>query len=120
MYIQPRQTITYRETMQPAQPGSSSAQSEPGETTPADSDVILGPLGDLRLDVTPKDAQVYVDGYYVGIVDDFNGRSQRLSLAPGLHHVDLHATGYDALAFDINLESRQTLDYRGALTPSKP
>ena len=121
VYVQPRQTIRYRETMQPVQPDSSSAQTESGAVTaPAGSDVPLGPPGDLRLDVKPKDAQVYIDGYYVGIVDDFNGRYQRLNLAPGPHHVELGATGYELLAFDINIEPRQTVDYRGNLTPSKP
>ena len=121
VYVQPRQTITYRETMQPTQPGSSSAQAESGAVTaPLSSDVLLGAPGDLRLDVKPKDAQVYVDGYYVGIVDDFSGRYQRLNLAPGPHHVELRATGYELLAFDVNSEPRQTVDYRGNLTPSKP
>ena len=121
VYVQPRQTITYRETMQPAQPGSSAgAATESGAVTAPASDVLLGPPGDLRLDVTPKDAQVYVDGYYVGIVDDFNGRYQRISLAPGPHHVELRATGYELLAFDVNIEPRQTVDYRGNLTRSKP
>ena len=32
----------------------------------------------VRLEVTPKEAEVYVDGYYAGIVDDFNGTFQRL------------------------------------------
>lgn len=119
VYVQPRRTIRYRATMQPAQPGSISAQPESrGVMAPAGGDV-LGPPGDLRLDVTPKDAQVYVDGFYVGIVDDFSGRNQRLNLAPGPHHVELLATGYELLSFDVTIESRQTLNYRGTLTPSK-
>jgi hypothetical protein len=36
--------------------------------------------GALRLRVTPKQAEVFVDGYYVGIVDDFDGIFQRLHL----------------------------------------
>ena len=28
----------------------------------------------LRLDVKPRDAQVYVDGYYAGIVDQYDGK----------------------------------------------
>src|SRR5262245_49644668 len=31
----------------------------------------------LRLEVTPKKAEVYVDGHYAGIVDDFDGVFQR-------------------------------------------
>ena len=33
-----------------------------------------------RLEVKPRDAQVYVDGYYVGVVDEFDGVFQRLDL----------------------------------------
>jgi DNA-binding beta-propeller fold protein YncE len=120
VYVQPRQIITYRETMQPARSVSTRAPTEPAGVTPADYEVFPGPPGALRLDITPNTAQVYVDGYYVGIVNDFSGRSQGLNLAPGTHHFDLRATGHDALAFDINIESGQVLDYRGTLTASKP
>ena len=36
--------------------------------------------GDVRLMVRPRDAAVYVDGYYAGVVDDFDGVFQRLTL----------------------------------------
>ena len=38
--------------------------------------------GGLRLKVKPRDAQVLVDGYFVGTVDDFDGVFQRLDLPP--------------------------------------
>ena len=43
----------------------------------------VDPGASLRLEVKPKDAEVYVDGYYAGIVDDFDGTFQRLSVTPG-------------------------------------
>lgn len=48
----------------------------------------------LRLLVTPREANVYVDGFYSGIVDDFDGFFQRLSLPPGGHEVVLYLQGY--------------------------
>ena len=39
-------------------------------------DVIVaggGPTGALRLKIKPRDAQVYVDGYYAGQIDEFDG-----------------------------------------------
>ena len=39
----------------------------------------------VRVMVTPRDAEVYVDGYYAGIVDDFDGIFQRLRVPPGDH-----------------------------------
>ena len=37
-------------------------------------------LGSLRIEVKPREAQVYVDGYFAGLVDDFDGMSPA---APG-------------------------------------
>ena len=39
--------------------------------------------GSARIQVTPKEAAVYVDGYRAGRVDDFDGTFQRLNVAPG-------------------------------------
>ena len=35
-------------------------------------------IGELRLQVFPRTAQVFVDGYYAGIVDDYDGTFQAL------------------------------------------
>ena len=39
--------------------------------------------GSLRLKIKPRDAEVYVDDYYVGVVDSFDGVFQRLRLEGG-------------------------------------
>ena len=69
--------------------------------------------GGVRLDVTPRDAAVYVDGYYAGIVDDFDGALQRVALEPGPHHFEIEAPGLETLAFDVNVRPNQTVRYRG-------
>ena len=43
--------------------------------------------GSVRLQVSPREAQVFVDGYFAGAVDDFDGVFQRLNIAPGEHEV---------------------------------
>jgi PEGA domain len=48
----------------------------------------------VRLLVTPKTASVYVDGYYAGVVDDFDGVMQSLPLSPGGHDITLFLEGY--------------------------
>jgi hypothetical protein len=48
----------------------------------------------VRLEVKPKDAEVYVDGFYAGIVDDFNDWYERLYTAPGGHQITLFLDGY--------------------------
>ena len=50
--------------------------------------------GSVRLQVSPRDAEVFVDGYYAGIVDDFDGFFQRLNLRPGAHDVVLYHEKY--------------------------
>jgi hypothetical protein len=47
-----------------------------------------------RLDVKPRNAQVFVDGYYVGVVDQFDGVFQRLDLPTGEHEVSVYLPGY--------------------------
>ena len=49
---------------------------------------------EVRMLVTPTQAAVYVDGFYAGIVDDFDGFFQRLPLSPGGHDIVLYLEGY--------------------------
>lgn len=48
----------------------------------------------VRLQVTPRDAQVLVDGYSAGTVDDFDGVFQRLRLRPGSHEIVIYLEGF--------------------------
>ena len=51
----------------------------------------------VRLQIAPREAEVYVDGYLVGTVDNFDGFSQRLRLQPGEHAIDIYHEGYRTL-----------------------
>jgi hypothetical protein len=62
---------------------------------------------DLRLEVKPKQTQVYVDGYYAGVVDDFDGSFQRLHIRPGDHELVLFLEGYKTVKQNIRLAQRQ-------------
>jgi len=48
----------------------------------------------LRLEVKPRETEVYVDGYRAGTVDNFDGTFQRLRLRPGEHSVVLYLDGF--------------------------
>jgi hypothetical protein len=50
--------------------------------------------GSVRVLVDPAEARVYVDGYYAGVVDDFDGLFQRLHVSPGRHDISLKLEGY--------------------------
>jgi len=57
----------------------------------------------LRLKATPDDAAVYVDGFYAGLVDDFDGVFQGLPLPPGGHRLRIYRPGYRAHGQNIYL-----------------
>jgi PEGA domain len=71
--------------------------------------------GSLRLKIKPRDAQVFVDGYYVGIVDDFDGVFQRMHLPSGPHRVEVRAPGYETLTFDVQIRFDETTKFEGEL-----
>lgn len=71
--------------------------------------------GELRLKIKPRDAQVFVDGYYVGIVDDFDGVFQRLHLPSGPHRIEVRAPGYETLTFDVQIRFSETTRFEGDL-----
>lgn len=71
--------------------------------------------GELRLKIKPRDAQVFVDGYFVGIVDDFDGAFQRLHLPSGPHRIEVRAPGYEALTFDVQIRFAETTKFEGDL-----
>ena len=73
--------------------------------------------GHLRLHVSPRDAQVYVDGYYVGVVDDFDGIVQALQLESGPYRIEVVAPGYEPLEFDVRIIRGRKITYRGTLIP---
>ena len=65
--------------------------------------------GGVRIQGAPRDAQVFADGYYVGIVDDFDGALQHLNLQAGPHAIEVRIQGRQPSAFDVNVQPGQTL-----------
>lgn len=69
--------------------------------------------GYLQLQLQPLGAQVYVDGLYVGTVDDLRG-GRRLDVGP--HRLEIRAPGYQSISIDIRIDPGQTTFYRTDLT----
>ena len=86
----------------------------------------LAPEASVKLEVKPSQAEVYVDGYYAGIVDDFDGAFQRLHVAPGQHELELYLDGYRAakqqlyLTADKTVKVKYTLEKLGAGEQAEP
>jgi hypothetical protein len=71
----------------------------------------------LKTDVKPKEARVYVDGYYAGTVDDFDGVFQNLRLEPGAHDVTLYLDGYRTITRRLYLGPDSTFKLSARLEP---
>jgi hypothetical protein len=65
--------------------------------------------GSVRVIVEPEQARVYVDGYYAGIADDFDGIFQRLSIPPGRHEITIKLDGYRTHTFRVYVPVDQTV-----------
>ncbi len=73
--------------------------------------------GEVRIDIDQRDAEVYVDGYYAGIVDDFDGVFQSLTLEEGPHRIEVVRPGFAPLEFDVRIRRGDRIHYRGDLRP---
>jgi PEGA domain len=71
--------------------------------------------GSLKLKIKPRDAEVYVDGYFVGVVDDFDGIFQRLHIESGAHRIEVRANGFAPLEFEVRITPEHTTTYTGEL-----
>ena len=71
--------------------------------------------GALRLKIKPREAKVYVDGYFVGDVDSFDGMFQKLGLDAGGHQVEIRADGYEPLQFEVLITPGESVTYKGEL-----
>jgi hypothetical protein len=74
-----------------------------------------GEQGNLKLKVKPRSAKVYVDGYFVGYVDQFDGAFQKLALNTGRHKVEVKADGFETAEFDVLINPEQTVTFQGEL-----
>jgi hypothetical protein len=81
---------------------------------------FYGPESALRLQITPRSAEVFVDGYYAGVVDDFDGIFQRLRLEPGEHDLTLYLPGYRTVTQQVLLQPNRTFSVKYAMVPLAP
>jgi hypothetical protein len=84
---------------------------------PAAGFSALPAFGSVRITDAPRDAEVYVDGYYAGVVDDFDGKFQRLKVEPGPHQLEVRAAGSEPRTFDVNVQPSRTVTFRVAPRP---
>lgn len=78
------------------------------------------PYGGVRIDLPQRDAEVFVDGYFVGTVNDFDGRLQQANLEAGPHQIEVREDGFEPITFDVNIEPGRTITYRSSMRPLAP
>jgi hypothetical protein len=71
--------------------------------------------GAVRLKIKPREAQVFVDGYYAGVVDEFDGAFQRLRLEEGPHTIQVRLDDHEPLEFKVYVVYDRTTTLRGEL-----
>jgi hypothetical protein len=67
--------------------------------------------GGLRITDAPREAHVFADGYYVGIVNDFDGIFQHLNLEAGPLRIEIEVPGYESIAFDVMVQPGRTTTF---------
>ncbi len=76
--------------------------------------------GGVRIDLPQRDAEVFVDGYFVGTVDDFDGVFQQANLESGPHRIEVRHQDFETITFDVNVEPGRTVTYRTSMRPLRP
>ena len=98
---------------------------EPGRTTLVAVQMERDPSykypsvkGEVKLQVTPDRAAVFVDGNYAGYVHQFGGVKRAMVIAPGRHHIRIALPGYRDFETDITVEANQKVTVKTDLVAS--
>lgn len=75
------------------------------------------PEGSVKLEVKPKDTEVYVDGYKAGTVDDFDGTFQRLRLPEGRYTIVLYKEGTKSETQNILVREGEVVKFTHVMQP---
>jgi PEGA domain len=63
----------------------------------------------VKIDVTPDRAAVFVDGAYAGSVSDFKGVGRAMLIAPGKHKITIALAGYRPFDTTVTLLANQKM-----------
>jgi hypothetical protein len=59
----------------------------------------------VKTDVRPEEAEVWLDGKYIGAADDFDGTPDYLYLKPGKYHLDFKTPGWEEYGVDLSVKA---------------
>jgi hypothetical protein len=72
---------------------------------------------ELRLDIRPKNAAMFVDNLYVGHGSDFGGRFHSLLVSPAKHQLKVAMKGYRTYEMEINPAASEKTQMKIVLEP---
>jgi hypothetical protein len=73
--------------------------------------------GEIKLEVIPDRAAVFVDGHFAGTVNQFRGAGRGMLVAPGNHHIKIDLVGYQPFETDVTLLAKQKITVKTTLAP---
>ena len=71
--------------------------------------------GGVSFDIQPADADLFVNGEYVGRVGDFGPYSEPLTLTPGVHRIAVQRDGFRPMEWEVQIEPGRVIPYRGEM-----
>ncbi|MFY9911195.1 MAG: PEGA domain-containing protein [Candidatus Sulfotelmatobacter sp.] len=74
----------------------------------------------IKLDVKPNRAAVFVDGIYVGHIAEFEGVGRAMLVAPGRHKITISLPGYQNFETEIDLVAKQKSTIKTDLVKGGP
>ena len=63
----------------------------------------------VKTDVSPQEAQIYLDGKYIGSADDFDGYPDFLYLGPGKYQLEFRMPNYMTYATELDVTAGQQI-----------
>ncbi|MGH9241269.1 MAG: PEGA domain-containing protein [Vicinamibacterales bacterium] len=76
--------------------------------------------GSVRVQVSPRQSEVFVDGYFAGTADDFDGVFQRLNIEPGEHEIVIYLEGHRPFSQRFYLQPGKSFNIRHTMEPLGP
>ena len=73
--------------------------------------------GALDLNVKPKDTQVYLNGKYIGVTDNFDGVPRALWLKEGTYEMIFYLDGYATVVREFTIHPGVVIDVKQRLSP---
>ncbi|BBB33072.1 hypothetical protein TTHT_1582 [Thermotomaculum hydrothermale] len=75
-------------------------------------------LSAYDINIKPKDADIYLDGLYVGKADDFDGSPKFLVVKPGTHTITAKKPGYKTYTVRVSINPGEQINLNKHLEPA--